>query len=684
MDKILKSKKMFRIICLLFVLMCFASVTSIYAVEVSTTTNINILPSSGEVLGGRKITANISDINEVSYIFYYWDDQLNGGQSISTTFEIPSGRNTFDFDFNVPTEKGLHILSICVQNGKQEHSKWRNFQYYVVDNLSSSVDKTPPEFIFSNSLNEGLPYNYATLNPNQKLILKTKPDSTGIYFMEYKWTKDDPTKTKVDFSTGTECSFGKTEMILTTPNEIGKWFLVPYCIDGSNNVSDGFNMEYDIKDITAPTISLNGFSNIDVDINSTFVDLGATVIDNYDQTRTIYADKKLDTSKIGEQILTYTATDAAGNKSNVITRRVTVVGKEEVVEFTLPTIGRYNFGDKLNLSGSSIKITSIRGIVSYIMPTASMFKNFTTNRVGTNDTLVEYNGKIIGKYTYIVEDYIKDVLVNVPKTTYEFNENFDFKNAYIKKVMASGATTIAEQLTQNMFINSYNKNVLGQQVIEIAYSGKIAYLTVYVVDTTKPIISFIGNKEVTIEVGTSYKDEGATSMDECDGDITKNIITVNSVDSTKIGIYTVVYKIVDSSGNTSEITRTIKVVDTTAPIITIDNTNIYELEVKGSKPEFKAVATDNYDSLVNVVITDNIDTNVVGKYTVTFTATDVALNKTVETREFIVKDTTAPVITIDNTNIYELEVKGSKPEFKAVATDNYDSLVNVVITDNID
>ena len=56
--------------------------------------------------------------------------------------------------------------------------------------------------------------------------------------------------------------------------------------------------------------------------------------------------------------------------------------------------------------------------------------------------------------------------------------------------------------------------------------------------------------------------------------------------------------------------------DKEAPVITIDVTNIYEMEVNTATdphaiPVFKATATDNVDVSVSVVITHDINSGVV-------------------------------------------------------------------------
>ena len=54
--------------------------------------------------------------------------------------------------------------------------------------------------------------------------------------------------------------------------------------------------------------------------------------------------------------------------------------------------------------------------------------------------------------------------------------------------------------------------------------------TVSVTDTTAPVITLVGDTQITVEVGSIYTDLGATASDNSDGDITTDIVTVNNVD----------------------------------------------------------------------------------------------------------------------------------------------------------
>ena len=71
--------------------------------------------------------------------------------------------------------------------------------------------------------------------------------------------------------------------------------------------------------------------------------------------------------------------------------------------------------------------------------------------------------------------------------------------------------------------------------------------TVTVVDTTLPVITLLGDDVVTLEVGDTYTDAGATATDNYDGDITSSIVTVSTVNTAIVGSYTVAYNVSPTS-----------------------------------------------------------------------------------------------------------------------------------------
>ena len=73
-------------------------------------------------------------------------------------------------------------------------------------------------------------------------------------------------------------------------------------------------------------------------------------------------------------------------------------------------------------------------------------------------------------------------------------------------------------------------------------------------------ISLLGINPVTVVLGSTYTDAGATATDSVDGDLTSSIVTVNPVDVNTLGNYTVMYNVTDSTGNTVTTNRSVMVV----------------------------------------------------------------------------------------------------------------------------
>ncbi|MBI5386697.1 MAG: DUF5011 domain-containing protein, partial [Verrucomicrobia bacterium] len=68
-------------------------------------------------------------------------------------------------------------------------------------------------------------------------------------------------------------------------------------------------------------------------------------------------------------------------------------------------------------------------------------------------------------------------------------------------------------------------------------------------DTVKPVIALLGVSPVTVECHGTHADAGATASDNCGGNLTSQIVTVNPVNPNVVGTYTVTYNVSDGSGN---------------------------------------------------------------------------------------------------------------------------------------
>jgi hypothetical protein len=213
---------------------------------------------------------------------------------------------------------------------------------------------------------------------------------------------------------------------------------------------------------------------------------------------------------------------------------------------------------------------------------------------------------------------------------------------------------------------------------------------VTVVDTTGPVIALVGDNPITLEVGTPYTEPGYSATDNCDGDLTEDVIVTGSVEHAVVGIYTLFYNVTDWAGNPAEQkTRVIHVVDTTCPEITLSGDNPLMLQAASPYQEPGYTASDNYDGnlTAQVQVTGSVDHCTQGTYVLRYNVTDSSGNPAEEkSRTVNVVDTGAPVITLLGENPLTLEVGTpySEPGYTAIDTADGDLTAEVVVTGEVD
>lgn len=121
--------------------------------------------------------------------------------------------------------------------------------------------------------------------------------------------------------------------------------------------------------------------------------------------------------------------------------------------------------------------------------------------------------------------------------------------------------------------NNLDNKKVGEYKVEytINYKKKRKKITrtIKVVDTISPTIVLNGEENISLYVGDTYNDEGASANDNYDGDLTDKIVVVNNLDTNKIGAYEIVYTVKDMSGNEASIKRKIEVKE--KPVIKVSN-----------------------------------------------------------------------------------------------------------------
>ena len=495
-------------------------------------------------------------------------------------------------------------------------------------------------------------------------------------------------------ATATDNYDGDITLSIVTVNPVdattvGVYTLTYNVTDANGNVAVEVTRTVNVLDRTVPVITLLGDATATIEVGSIYTDAGATATDNYDGdiTLSIVTVNPVDATTVGVYTLTYNVTDANGNVAVEVTRTVNVLDR------TVPVITL--LGD----ATATIEVGSI-----YTDAGATATDNYDGDITLSIVTVNPVDATTVGVYTltYNVTDANGNVAVEVTRTVNVLDRTVPvitlLGDATATIEVGSIYTDAGATATDNydgditlsiVTVNPVDATTVG--VYTLTYNvtdanGNVAVevtRTVNVLDRTVPVITLLGDATATIEVGSIYTDAGATASDNYDGDITLSIVTVNPVDATTVGVYTLTYNVTDANGNVAvEVTRTVNVLDTTVPVITLLGDATATIEVGSIYTDAGATATDNYDGdiTLSIVTVNPVDATTVGVYTLTYNVTDANGNVAVEvTRTVNVLDTTVPVITLLGDATATIEVGSIYTDAGATATDNYDGDITLSI-----
>jgi len=157
-------------------------------------------------------------------------------------------------------------------------------------------------------------------------------------------------------------------------------------------------------------------------------------------------------------------------------------------------------------------------------------------------------------------------------------------------------------------------------------------------DLTPPVITLNGSLSENVEQGEIYTDPGVASVSDdhdtleisevkvsykyFDGESTTN---VEEIDTSKIGVYYIYYKLKDTKGNEGRIIRSVNVYqkNTSVPIIKLNGKSMITIEKGKSYTELGATARkDGEDLTSKIVITGEVNVNQAGVYEIRYVVRD--------------------------------------------------------------
>ncbi|MCF8427233.1 MAG: DUF5011 domain-containing protein [Bacteroidia bacterium] len=210
------------------------------------------------------------------------------------------------------------------------------------------------------------------------------------------------------------------------------------------------------------------------------------------------------------------------------------------------------------------------------------------------------------------------------------------------------------------------------------------YRTVFVVlNQTGPTLTLMGPENVYVEVYNDYTEPGYIAKDNQGFDIYSSVVITTDLDTSKIGLYSMDYIVVDAFGMSDNAQRAITIGDSTRPEVT-PKSNPYIQQVGTAIDLTKVVTvTDNYwsNSFVDLTIQGTVDVNSVGSYFIRYVARDNSGNIGDEVLvEVIVKDTKGPTITLKGVTPMEWDVNTTFLDPGVNVSDNYWPANTIVVT----
>ena len=268
-----------------------------------------------------------------------------------------------------------------------------------------------------------------------------------------------------------------------TINVTVKDYIASVVITVPSKITYKYNEELDLSDAKI-TITMASKPN-----EPTTIAVTPSMISGYNKTQ------------VGAQTVTITYTD---NENNVHTQTFGVRVEDSIKTITLENNNfktNYKYGENLDLSGLTLKVTKESGEISTVAVTTGMISGYNPNKLGSQTLTINYEGK---QFTIVVNvvDYVTDIILTPPtKDEYKIGESLSLVGGSITEKMASGANGSTISLTNSM-VSGFDSTTPGTKNLTVTYvkDGKTYTKTFQVA-----VINTINHIEVIAPTKTDYK-----------------------------------------------------------------------------------------------------------------------------------------------------------------------------------
>lgn len=450
-------------------------------------------------------------------------------------------------------------------------------------------------------------------------------------------------------------------------------------------------------DTNAPVITLLGSATETTPIDTPWSDPGYTASDDMDGDLTsnvTVGGDYVDYSTAGSYSVTYSVFDAAGNEGTasrtVIVEDLELSAVVSVDSADIPSV-TVTYGDSITTwNFSLVEDSSGTEYFGVFMPDTSLAPSPKTNVASNNLPGGGYTWTLSGTSeqgqtitgntgTFTIAstvDSTPPVITLSGKYLYSDPQMSEINDPWVEPGVSAfdqvdGPVSVTTD-TSGLDTSTIGTYYVTYSATDFSGNTATAQRVVVICDNASPVLTLNGSTPVTVTEGSSYSDAGATAMDG-GGDISDQIVVTGTVDTATPGTYTLTYNVSDASGNAATpITRTVVVeaVVNAAPTITLVGDAMMMVEIYGgvwTEPGYTASDAEDGDLTSSVTISysldgssvTEIDDDVAGTYTITYSVTDASGETGTATRSVMVGEHNCMVVE-------DLTVPGGTPNLNGV------------------
>lgn len=226
-------------------------------------------------------------------------------------------------------------------------------------------------------------------------------------------------------------------------------------------------------------------------------------------------------------------------------------------------------------------------------------------------------------HTYIIEDHIG------PTITLNGGDVGYYSPGYTYVETGFSASDNYDGDLTEQVIRTESPTSITYRVTDSFGNEATAVRTLVCQDVVAPTITLNVGDKLIIAEDSKFEDPGFVAWDDVDGDISANVITTGTIDTSIYGKQYITYTVMDSSGNYYQTQRTVVVQEFTPPQLYLASTTAF-VRAGEDFVESGYNAFDDIDGDVtsDVFVTGVVDSSVPGIYTLTYTAVDSSFNLT--------------------------------------------------------